>query len=61
MEFFCFLYFKFTIQNVSIKFKAILAQSLTLGNLQYKMFLLNHHEISEIPENFRIYNTKCFY
>ena len=36
--------FRFTIQNVSIKWVKLLKDYSVIINLQYKMFLLNYHQ-----------------
>ena len=56
-----FLFSKFTIQNVPIKFLFICLYNLFKRYLQYKMFLLNIVNLEKICGIFGIYNTKCSY
>ena len=51
----------FTIQNVSIKFISNSSLTIIVLYLQYKMFLLNIKDASDVGVGLTIYNTKCFY
>ena len=52
---------KFTIQNVSIKYKQENKIYIIVDDLQYKMFLLNQRCFVDNSTFSHIYNTKCFY
>ena len=55
------LFYRFTIQNVSIKYQYNLHHLHPQLHLQYKMFLLNYTNFSIFYICKQIYNTKCFY
>ena len=52
---------QFTIQNVPIKLKYENGILIEVGDLQYRMFLLNELCSCDTTNNFHIYNTECSY